>query len=269
MDNIEKFILPSQGIFYKNQFKDLKVLSVRKLNWEDEDILMTESYYKQGILYDEILKNVIKDENGFSQGMLVGVDREAILWWLRKEAFGSEYNVPMKCKNPDCKGSFTVTWNLDEFKTTPPSEELEEELIAEGHATITLPVSNLKVIITVPNYSREKEIDKNLKNKKDKTKVTKDFYSTARLIGVIKEAFDKEEKSYKTSEEILEWLRTADNGNPISLVDSRYILKKAKDISLNADTRQSYVCPHCEQEYNNIEMPMTIYFFWPDFDELT
>lgn len=269
MEEKEKIILPSLGVFYKNQYKGLKELEVRRLNWEDEDILMTESYYKQGVLYEEILKNTIIDSNGFTQGMLVDVDREAILWWLRKEAFGNEYTVPIKCKNPDCKKTFNVTWDLNNFKAEAPPSEYEEELLKDGCATIILPVSQLKVIITVPNYSREKEIEKNLKNKKEKTKATRDFYSTGKLISVIKTAFDKEEKAYETSEEILNWLKTADNGNPVSLTDSRYILKKAKNISLSANTKIDYSCPHCGQEYDNVDMPMTIYFFWPDFDELT
>ena len=123
------------------------------------------------------------------------------------EAFGSEYEVPLKCSNPDCKKTFKVTWDLKNIQLSTPPQEYEEELIEHGHITITLPVSEIKVIITVPSYSREKEINKNLKNKKEKTKSTKDFFSTGRLIAVIKEMIDKEGTSYKTSEEILNFMK--------------------------------------------------------------
>jgi len=53
----EYVMLPSQGIYYNDLYKGLDKLKVRKLNWEDEDILTTKSYYDNGTLFDEILKN--------------------------------------------------------------------------------------------------------------------------------------------------------------------------------------------------------------------
>jgi len=267
MENGEYVKLPSKGVFYKNQYKGLSELKVRELNWEDEDILTTESYYKNGTLFEELLKNTIVDENGFSESMLTPVDRNTLLWFLRAKAFGTEYTIPKwRCSSEDCKKEFSVTWDLSDLETPSIPEEYREELNEKGSVLITLPISGLKCSITVPSIGREKEIEKKLKLKKEKTKTSKDFLTTGKLISIIEEVYDRGGASYKGSEEILKWLRTGNDGSPISLVDSRYILLKSKDISLEVDTRKDVVCPHCGFTQESIKMPQSIYFFWPDYD---
>lgn len=265
----ESVKLPSHGIFYSEPYHCLEQLKVRDLDWEDEDILTTESFYKNGTLYDEILKNTIVDENEFPAGRLVAVDRDTILWHLRARAFGSVYEIPFTCANKDCKHEFKAAWDLATFKSPVPPEKYKEELIATAGIVVTLPISGLKVKLTVTSIGRQREIEKNLKNKKEKTKATRDYFSTGRLISIINEAYDREGNLFKGSEDILKWLRTGYDGHPIPLVDSRYLLMEAKDISLTVDTRKDIVCPECHEVHSNVEMPMTIYFFWPNFDEMS
>jgi len=265
----EYIYLPSKGIFYPEPFKGLEKLKVRKLNWEDEDILTTQSYYDNGTLFDEILKNCIIDENKFPASQLVPVDRDTILWWLRIGAFGRNYEVPWKCANKDCKQTHKVTWDLGSFKSPVPPDAYEEELVNTGGVIITLPLSQLKCKIGVSSIGREREIEKRLKTKKEKTKATRDFYSTGKLLSVIKEVYQEDGTALKDSDQIFTWLRTGNNGAPVPMGDTRYVIKKASEISLSVDTKKDIECPHCNYIEEGVRMPMSIYFFWPEFEELS
>jgi len=258
--------IPSQGVFYKGTLKDLEAIKIRDLNWEEDDILTTEEYYKKGILFDELLKSTIIDEKEITPGMLVSADRDTLLWWLRSRSFGNIYKVPFNCKK--CNKVFDAEWDLSTFISPIPPKEYIDEITETGSITIVLPLSNLKCKVTVPTTGRQKEVERKLQNKKEKTKSTKDFLSTGRLITVLEEVYDKEGKSYRSSEDILNWLRSGYEGQPIPLTDSRYIFRKAKEISLTPHTEKDLICPHCNCLHEEVDMPMTIYFFWPDFDEM-
>ena len=270
----EYVYLPSKGVYYPEPYKGMDKLKVRKLNWEDEDILTTKSYYDNGTLFDEILKNCIVDENGFKASMLVPVDRDTILWWLRIGAFGKDYSIPWVCpgKKEDgdtCKHQHNETWDLGTFKMPELDPAIVNEILQSGGIAITLPHSLLKCKISIATVGREKEIERKLKLKKEKTKSTRDFLSTGKLISIIREVYDKEGKPLKTSEEILNWLRTGYEGKPLPLVDSRYIVRRSQEISLRVDTKKDIICPECDYIQEGVEMPMSIYFFWPEFEELS
>jgi hypothetical protein len=262
----EYVALPSRGIFYKGKYKGLDKLKVRKLNWEDEDILTTKSYYDNGTLFTELLKNCIVDENGFKAKDLVAVDRDAILWWLRITAFGPEYTATYQC--PNCDRQDEITWNLAEFEMPELSEKYYDELIEHGSVLVDLPVSKLKCRVTIPSVGREEEIAKKLNLKKTKTKSTKDFNITGKLMSVIEEAYDAEGNVYKETGDILNWLRTGFDGKPIPLVDSRTIQLIAREINVKVDTKQDAVCRHCGHVQEGVEMFMSIRFFWPEFGNI-
>lgn len=258
--------LPSEGKYYSGAYQGMTQLKVRKLNWEDEDILTTRSYYDNGTLFNEILKNCIVDDNGFKAEWLIDVDKDAILWWLRIGAFGQNYTVSYTCTNPECKAKSEQTWDLGSFEMPDLKAEYEEEITKNGCVEVTLPISKLKVKLAVPSIGREMELYKRLKNKKEKSKATKDFNITGKLIAAIKEASSADgSTTYKGYDDLLVWLRTGYNGNPIPLVDSRYIQRIAKEIDFNVDTKKDCVCPSCNHIEEGVEMPMTINFFWPEY----
>ena len=263
-DNVDYVTLPSLGVYYKGPFKGMKQLKVRELTWEDEDILTTKAFYDDGSVFTEVLKNTIVDENGFSANSLVNVDKDMLLWWLRIKAFGSIYKVPHICTNPKCKKTHTIEWDLTNFKMPVyPAQDLEE-LTANGCKTITLPVSGLEVKIAAPTTGKELETYKRLNLKKEKTSSSRDFNTTGRLLTIISSAKDKEGNVYSSPSEINKWLLTSNNGGRLCLADSRYIQSQIKDITLEVDTAIEITCPNCQQT-ESVEMPMTIYFFYPDF----
>lgn len=257
----EYITLPSRGIFFPGRFKGIEQLKVRKLNWEDEDILTTESYYVNGTLFNELLKNTIVDESKLPAGYLTTADKDAILMWLRIGAFGADYSVPSKC--PSCGAKDKVTWDLGGFMLPDYPEEILDQIAADGCYQIVLPISKLSVKLVPPTIGKETDILKFLTQKKEKSKVTKDFNVTGRLLTIIKEATDAEGNVYTTKEEILQWLQRGYNGNPIPLVDSRYLREQVKLIDLEIDTKQDVVCNSCNHSQEGVPLLMTKNFFWP------
>jgi hypothetical protein len=272
MENIENkpsettdyVVLPSLGLYYKGPFQGLKQLKVRELNWEDEDILTTKAFYDDGSVFTEVLKNTIVDENGFSANSLVNVDKDVILWWLRIKAFGPIYKVPHTCTNPKCKKVHTIQWDLTSFNMPTYRSEDLIELTTNGCKKIILPVSGLEVNISAPTTGKELDTYKRLNLKKEKGNISRDFNTTGRLLTIITSAKDKEGNIYSSPAEINKWLLTCNNGGRLSIADSRFIQTEVKDITLTVDTAIEVVCPHC-QYTDKVEMPLSVYFFYPDF----
>jgi len=261
--------LPSRGRFYKGPFKNLTMIKVRKLNFEDEDILTTKSFYDNGTLFNEILKNTIVDENGFPSKELTNADKDAILWWLRIGAFGREYEVPHVCNNPECKKKYNIMWDLGSFSMPDYPAECEQEIFDNGCRTIKLPVSGLEVKLVPPAIGKEIDIHKRLTLKKEKTNASRDFNTTGKLLSVIQSATDAEGNVYTGVDQINKWLLTSNKGGKISMSDSRYIQEKAREIDLEVDTRQDVQCKFCGHVEEGVKMPMSIYFFWPEYAKIS
>jgi len=273
-DEAEYVPLPSEGRYYKGQYKGMDKLKVRKLNWTDEDILTTKSYYDNGTLFDELLKKTIVDSNGFQAEDLVPIDRDTIIWWLRIGAFGVDYTLPIPCTNPGCKNKISTTWNLADFDMPELPDEYKQEVYDTGGLVITLPASKLKCKITVATVGKEIKVNKFLKKRKEnlaknpKMITTNDFIMTGRLLASIEIGYGVNGEENKGIDGVLSWLNTGYNGKPLPILDSRYIVKKLSEITLKVDTRKDVVCGKCEHTQEGVAMPMTIYFLWPEYDQL-
>ena len=83
--------LPSQGIYYQNKKKSLRVAY---LTAADENILSAPNLIQSDSVIEELLKRKVLDKD-IDIDDLVGEDRQAILIFLRNTAFGSEYEVSL------------------------------------------------------------------------------------------------------------------------------------------------------------------------------
>lgn len=250
--------LPSQGVFYKGRFKGLDKLKVRKLNYADEDILTTRSYYDNGTLFNEILKNTIIDNSGFRAEQLVPVDRDAILMWLRIGAFGKDYIIPHECE--ECEKKDTRTWDLSDINMPEFNKEYIKELMETGEASVILPDSGIDIKITVPSTGKEFEVNKMLDAEKKQLKTERNHVITGRLLSVIS-AVNVDGKEIRDLKAVKSWMS---QGNGLSIKDSRFIQAKAKEIDVKIDTAKDFVCKNCGHIEEGVALPMTIYFFWPE-----
>jgi len=135
--------LPSEGLFYKNKKKSVKV---GYLTAADENILMGGG---NDLTYN-LLRNKLYEPDMKIDDMLEG-DVEAILVFLRNTGFGPE--VDLNLTDPQTRKSFKTTVVLDQLsiiKGIPPSED--------GTFTVKLPKSETVIRLKPMTYGEINEI---------------------------------------------------------------------------------------------------------------
>lgn len=135
--------LPSQGMFYKNKKKSIKV---GYLTANDENILMAGG--------EDMISNLLRNkiyEPDMRIDDLLETDVEAILIFLRNTSFGPE--MTLNLVDPQTKKQFQSTVVLDSLQV---SEGQKPE--SDGTFLTTLPKSNLSVKLKPLTYGDSMEI---------------------------------------------------------------------------------------------------------------
>jgi len=135
--------LPSQGIFYKNKKKSIKV---GYLTASDENILMGGT----NDLTMTLLRAKIYEPDVRVEDLIEG-DVEAILIFLRNTAFGPE--MTLNLTDPSTKKVFQTNVRLDELSIINGQQPNED-----GSFTILLPKSQSTIKIKPLNYGEIMEI---------------------------------------------------------------------------------------------------------------
>jgi hypothetical protein len=137
--------LPSQGIFYKNKKKSIKV---GYLTASDENILMGGGTdITLNLLRAKIYEPDIRVEE------LIEGDVEAVLIFLRNTAFGPDMNLSLI--DPSTKKQFQATVMLDQLSIINGQQPNED-----GTFSLTLPKSQSTIKIRPLNYGEIMEIAK-------------------------------------------------------------------------------------------------------------
>jgi len=158
--------LPSQGVFYKNKKKSVKVTY---LNASDENLLATPSLQANGELVNTLISRKILDKD-INVIDMPECDKEAILVFLRNTAFGSDYKITLK--DPKTEESFETTLDLSILKTNDVGVELDNN----NEFNHYLEVSKKKVklsFLTPQNERTLKILDEQNKNAVVNTYMTK------------------------------------------------------------------------------------------------
>jgi hypothetical protein len=137
--------LPSQGVFYKNKKKSIKV---GYLTANDENILMGGG----NDMTQNLLRSKIYEPDLRIEDLLEG-DVEAVLIFLRNTAFGPEMDLSLS--DPITKKPFTGTVRLDELNVIKGQLPLED-----GTFVTTLPKSQTTVKLKPMTYGEIMEVQK-------------------------------------------------------------------------------------------------------------
>jgi hypothetical protein len=137
--------LPSDGVFYKNKKKSLKV---GYLTASDENILLAGG----NDITLSLLRNKIYEPDVRIEDLLEG-DVEAILVFLRNTAFGSDMEVTLT--DPKTSSQFKSTVQLDTLSIIKGQEPSED-----GTFITILPKSQSKVKLKLLTYGDVVEINK-------------------------------------------------------------------------------------------------------------
>lgn len=135
--------LPSQGIFYKNKKKSVKV---GYLTASDENILMAGG----GDITLNLIRNKLYEPDMRVEDMLEG-DVEAILIFLRNTGFGPEISVNLT--DPATKKPFQATVTLDQLSIIQGQAPNED-----GTFSLKLPKSDAQIKLKPLTYGEIREI---------------------------------------------------------------------------------------------------------------
>jgi hypothetical protein len=215
--------LPSNGIFYKNKKKSIKV---GYLTGSDENILMGNS--KDVVI--SLLRSKIYEHDLRPEDMLEG-DIEAILIFLRNTSFGPE--MEMTLTDPVTKQTFKHTVVLDRLPLNSGTQPN-----SEGFFVTTLPKSKDEIKLKPLNYGELLEIQKIIDSYPEFRVAPK---VTLRLQKEIVEVNGKTDKS-----EISKYI------DQMPIADSKYIRKFMNDNEPRLDLRQQVIAPSGEKLTFNV-----------------
>jgi hypothetical protein len=226
--------LPSQGVFYKNKKKSIKV---GYLTANDENILMGGG----NDMTQNLLRSKIYEPDVRIEDLLEG-DVESILIFLRNTAFGPE--MELNLSDPITKKPFKGTVRLDELNVNKgqlPSED--------GTFVTLLPKSQATVKLKPMTYGEIMEVQKMV-----------DSYPQGRVAPKITWRLNKQIIEINGVQDRSEISKFVDQ---MPIADSKYIRKFMDDNEPRLDLTRTVIAPSGEKLTVNVGFGVD--FFRPFF----
>jgi hypothetical protein len=227
-------LLPSQGIFYKNKKKSLKI---GYLTASDENIIMAGANdLTLNLLRAKIYEPDIKVEE------LIEGDVEAILIFLRNTGFGPE--ITLNLTDPVTKKPFQSNVLLDQLPVISGQKPNDD-----GTFVITLPKTQSSIKLKPLNYGEIMEISK-----------LADSYPQGRVVPKI---------TWRLQKEIVEVDGSTDKSviskfvESMPIVDSKHIRKFMNENEPRLDMTKTIMAPSGEKLIVNVGFGVD--FFRPFF----
>ena len=226
--------LPSQGIFYRNKKKSIKV---GYLTAADENILMGGT----SDITISLLRAKIYEPDVRVEDLLEG-DVEAILIFLRNTAFGPDLNLNVI--DPVTKKQFQTTVMLDQLTIINGQQPNED-----GTFTVTLPKSQSTIKVRPISYGELMEINK-----------MADTYPQGRIVPKV---------TWKMQKEIVEIDGSTDKGmiskfiESMPISDSKYLRNFMNENEPRLDMTKMIIAPSGEKLTVNVGFGVE--FFRPFF----
>jgi hypothetical protein len=228
--------LPSQGLFYANKKKSVKV---GYLTAQDENLLMSTN--NENVI-NQLLKSKIYEPDLKIDEMLGG-DIEAILLFLRNTAFGSKYVI--SAYDSKTNQRFDADVNLSEMNI----KKVNTQPGTDGFFETTLPTSNDIVKLKILTYGEENMIDKEM-----------EIYPKSMVAPIITRKLESQIISINGNtekENIVKYIQQM----PIS--DSKFIRKFLKEVEPRLDLTKQVRTP--SGEMIDITVNFGVEFFRPFF----
>ena len=230
--------LPSQGLFYANKKKSVKV---GYLTAQDENLLASVNLGTTNVI-GQLLKSKIYEPDVRIDDLLPG-DVEAILIFLRNTAFGPRYKI--SSIDPQTSKRFESEIDLSELNI----KQTESKPGVDGYFETKLPMSDDVVKLRLLTYGEESLIDSEL-----------DLYPD----GMIAPKVTRKLESYIVSingsldrEQIVKYIQT------MPIRDSQFIRKFINDSEPRLDLKKQVIAPSGERVDTSVSFGVE--FFRPFF----
>lgn len=242
----EQITLPSNGVFYENDFPTSLV--IRSLTTNEEQLLygsITEA------TIDKILSNCIVEPSNFPIDELIPADKTFILFKLRILSYGQDYNQTIFC--PYCNHEGIAVLDLDQL----PCDELDEDKI-KLPLKLTLPMSKDVIelrVLTEKDYKAIKE-----RAQKVSKRLSLPFGQVEHKL-----RFAKQIKSIN-GEKVDSFLAEKYYGD-MHVRDVKYIESALNSLKVGYQGVLETICPACEREIV-VPFEMTSEFLNPTFRDI-
>jgi len=237
--------LPTLGKLYTDgPLAGVEYVEVHYLTAKEEDILTSTNLIQSGKMIDALLRSVLRDRTIDPQKMFLG-DRNTILVWLRSTGYGAEYEVELQCGA--CGDRFAHTFDLSALDV----RELDITPDEDGLFSLDLPVTKETVRLRFLTAEEDAEIDKQVALRTRKLGGGGNPM-TARLLAYVKDVVGKDDNERKAFIESL----------PVR--DTRAIRKFIADYEPSVVMQQDAQCTKCGHLNEEVGVPVTAQFFWPD-----
>lgn len=243
-DIFDKIELPSKGKFYDGTDGPRDgILHVRRMTGEEEQILATPRFVRQGKAINMIFNKCIQED--FQTENLLTPDRTYLLIFLRGISYTPEYDVEVKC--PHCERKFNYTIDLNQLHVDQCPDDYNPEDLED-----TLPTTGFKFTYRLSTGADEQRVQdyRERKMKFDDSGMGDDtlHYRNALMIKDIEGLSDKNE--------IQKLLRVL----PIN--DVAYLRSRINEPPFGVDTKVEIPCGNCSQDFE-IDLPLEANFFFP------
>jgi len=228
--------LPSQGLFYDNKKKSVKV---GYLTAQDENLLMSSN---SDNVINQLLKSKIYEPD-FRIDDMLGGDIEAILLFLRNTAFGTKYIL--SSFDPKTNQRFDAEVDLSELNIKKVDVTPDQEGLFETNLPISKDIVKLKLL----TYGEENMIDKEM-----------EIYPKSMIAPIITRKLEAQIVSINGStdrESIVKYVQQ------MPIADSKFIRKFLKEVEPRLDLTKQVRTP--SGEMIDITVNFGVDFFRPFF----
>jgi hypothetical protein len=237
----ETIELPSQGLLYPESHPlSSGKLEMKYMTAREEDILTNAAYIKQGTVIDKLLQSLIVTKFDYND-LLVG-DKNSLMIAARVLAYGSNYDITYS--------EIEQKIDLSLLNPKPLTEEIKSSK-GVNMFTYTLPDSGNVITFKLLTHGDEQKIDAEVKGLK---KLNKDASNEGivRLCHMIT-AINGDSETKSIRDFVNNYLLAKE-----ARAFRQYYTSISPDIDLTASVMNS------KGEEEDIEIPITINFFWPD-----
>ena len=246
--------IPSAGKLYPEDhpLHGEKFIEIRFMTAKDEDILTSQSFLKKGIAIDRFLSNIVVDSRVKVDDLYVG-DKNALLIGSRITGYGEQYNCKVSC--PSCGETADHDFDLSLVRPQTLQEDNDEDediLSSDGDTFIikTL-ITDVEVEIRFLKAKDEKYLLRILESKRKKKLPESTLTDQLKIMTVSINGNDDR----KTINSFIDNLPAR---------DSQQIRQTYQRMVPNIDLNQTFACDTCDYETDQMEVPFTTAFFWPD-----
>jgi len=232
--------LPSKGKLYPSDHPLAKgEIEMKYMTAKEEDILTNQNYIQKGVVIDKLLQSLIVTDFNYND-ILIG-DKNAVMVAARILSYGKDYEIQYKGED--------ITVDLTEIK----EKEVDLESLEQGNNefTFSLPKSGNEVTFKLLTHGDDKNIDREVEGLK---KINRD--SSAGMSTRLKHLIT----SVNGDRETATIRQFVDNG--LLAQDARALREEYSRIQPDVEFNVYHVDENGVGE--DIDVPVTINFFWPD-----